>query len=238
MSVGYRSLAVCAGVLLSLGGCATNSVHLPNWFAQEGQSQPAVAPGETAEQDNGLRYTPERRELETQTAGPPVMVYMTPKTVYQPRFTHKPLQDYAEQIAMQLMDSARGLRADSRVGVASFVTLDSSLQHADRLGNQLAEMLMTEVQQFGVPVVDFKMFGGVTVRRDGDFVFTRAPGEVRRRAPMDFVLAGTLVRDEMGVRVNARIMDFTSGASVASTSVFIPRFVVEELAPRAVMVSP
>lgn len=148
---------------------------------------------------------------------------------FYPTQTHKRLNDYASQLAMELMDNATGLTQRDKVGIASFVRLNTSLQDSTVLGNQLAEYLIAELQDFGLAIVDFKLAGGITVTPVGDFVLTRRASALAEQVAMDHVVTGTIIEDERGVRVNARIVSLTDKHVVASAHVYIPAFIVVDL---------
>ncbi len=226
---------------LALTGCATNSIHLPDWFTltqeQTPETQAKELPQKSQQElDNGLMYRPEPVAAENQQEG--IVVFQTPNELYSPSFTHKGLADYAEQLAMQLVDNARGLTSQSLVGVTSFVNFDSTLQNADVLGNQLAELFIGEIQQFGVSVVDFKTTNTILVQPSGDYIFSRDTYELADEMGMDYVLSGTLIRNEKGVRINARIIALDNRRVMSTASVIVPHFVVEELSPRFISISP
>ena len=185
------------------------------------------------------QYRPDRRDLYAQqqsTKDRGAALWLTPKQLYNPDYTHKQLASYAEQLTMRLMENNTALSKASRVGIASFVELNHDLRQATVLGNQLAEVMITELQDFGVPVVDFKLTGNIDVGNSGDFVFSRKSRELSGSLEIDYLLAGTVIRNQKGATVNARIMSATSHEVIASASLFIPQFVVEQLSPRFVMV--
>lgn len=234
---------------LYISGCATNSIHLPEWFTMsqettenEAKSSPkSDAEGQLANQQkeksaSGLMYRQEPSSNDKKDDS--VIIYRTPKTLYSPSFTHKSLADYAEQLAMQLIDNARGITSHSLVGVTSFVNLDSTLQKTDVLGNQLAELFIGELQQFGISVVDFKTTNTIMVEPTGDYIFSRDTDELASELDMDYVLSGTLIRNEKGVHISARIIALSNRRVTSTASILIPHFIVEELSPRYLTLSP
>lgn len=208
-------LLLACTATVGLSGCATNLITLQQ-AQQQGVSMPAPSMQKVPLNDNMA----------------PMLV--PPRNSYQPKYTHKTVDDYAEQITMKLMSQARYLDAGSRIGVASFVAFDRTLQRTDALGNQLAESFIKEVQAYGLPVVDFKMMSGIEVRRDGDIVFSRQARDLTQ-TQVDYVLSGTMHRNEKGVRVNARIVSLEEKTVVATARGFIPHFVVNEVVPNYVL---
>jgi TolB-like protein len=159
--------------------------------------------------------------------------YMLPgqasSTLFRPSFSHKSLEDYAGQLSMQLLRNSAGMKKDDLIGVASFVRLDRSLQQTNILGNQLAEYFISEIQQFGLAVVDFKMTKAVNVTSRGDFAFSRDSLELAEDLKMDHMLSGTMIDKPQGVQINARIIAVANNRVVASASVLIPHFIVQSL---------
>lgn len=235
------------GLLWLITGCAGNGFALSQWFDDQSSEQvdsndSASSQSSVAQQpDNGLRYRAESRDMQSITnplKSDEIHLYRTPNSLYSPSFSHKSLSDYAEQLTMQLLHSSgNGLQLNGAVGIASFVHFDQSLQRTSALGNQLAELLIAEVQAFGVAVVDFKSTGAVTVSSSGDLVFSRHAQYLMTGSDMAYLLSGTLIQSEKGVKVNARIFSTQTKVVVASASVMIPHFVVESLQTKTVVIA-
>ncbi|MDG6097700.1 hypothetical protein EXU34_09600 [Alteromonas sp. ZYF713] len=162
----------------------------------------------------------------------PVSGWAPPAHTYRPVFTHKLLGDYAEQMTMKLIENMRYVSTNTPVAVTSLVDLDSSLSHTNILGNQMAESFITELQEFGIPVVDYKTTGVIHVGGSGDFVFSRNLGELERNPYIKYILSGTMTYNDRGIILNIRMVDINSKVVVASSKGFIPQFVVDSLYPR------
>lgn len=156
-----------------------------------------------------------------------VAVLPVPRSSYRPAYTHKALSDYAEQMTMNLLRRTKQITTDSRIAVASFVDFSQNLQTTSVLGNRLSESFITELQTYGLAIVDFKVMKAIEVTKDGDLFFDRSGP----RGDMQYVLTGTMHRNERGVEVNARIIDVDDKVVVASTKGFIPHFIVSSLTP-------
>jgi len=170
---------------------------------------------------------------ESAMTAPPGGQYLQPwansDTGFRPTFSHKSLQDYASQLSMQLIQNSVGLRQQDLIGVASFVMLDKSLKNTNVLGNQLSEYFISEIQQFGMSVVDFKVRNTVHISQSGDFVFSRDALDLANDMHMDHVLSGTLIEKATGVQINARIIALNNKRVVASASLLVPHFVADGL---------
>lgn len=237
VSVARCKLLLSVSLILTLlTGCELTNVNMPDWFTsnQKDQSEQTDMPPQPAALNaTGLKYRPSPTRQATQDENAQQQaIWLTPKTLYRPGFTHKSLADYTEQLAMKLVSNSRLLNASSLVGVASFVELNSDLKTSSVVGNQIAELFIAEMQQFGVSVVDYKLAENINVLPQGDFVFSRDARELAEDMSLDYLLSGTLIRSEKGVRVNARIIAIKNRAVVSSATLTVPHFVIDELSPR------
>lgn len=145
---------------------------------------------------------------------------------FSPFVTHKTLNDYASQLAMQLVSGSHQLTDETKIGVASFVTFDASLRQPTVAGNQLAEHLMSQMQSLGINVVEFKMTKRLVVNEQGDLVLSRKVRDLMATAGVNAVLTGTLMQTPAGVEVNARIIATKERELLASSQLFIPGFML------------
>jgi TolB-like protein len=153
-----------------------------------------------------------------------------PASMY-PNLSHskKQLSDYANQLGFKLaaFEALKG----AKVGVASFVEFDDSLQRSNALGNQFAEAMATTLPQHGVEVIDFKLTRTITVSREGDFALSRDVRQLSEKAGMDYILVGTLVTTRRGVQVNSRIVSVRGQQVVAAASTLLPHLVLQQIQP-------
>ena len=142
-----------------------------------------------------------------------------------PQFHHKLLTDYIEQLASQLTDSITVSSALTPIAIASFVSFDKNLDQAGPIGNQIAELLYSELQLFGLVMLDYKTTESIRVTRSGDFIFDRSPKyKGLSGVNIDYVLSGTLISVRRGLLVNARIVSTRSKQVIAATKLLIPNF--------------
>ena len=227
------NLTCLAGTLMLISGCSAldEQYHRmtetrATWDTSA--SQPVVVPSK----GTGLAYQPDTRDLTLPEEARVATRYQDPlQSGFYPTQTHKSLNEYADQLAMQLMNTASQLPAQSTIGIASFVRLNHSLQDTTVLGNQLAEYLMGQLQGYGMGVVDFKLTRFMQVTGQGDLVMSRKVSRLAAQTSMAHVLTGTMIETPRGVRVNARIISLADQRMVASASLDIPAFIVTSLNP-------
>jgi TolB-like protein len=155
--------------------------------------------------------------------------WQSPENSYRPMYTNKLLSDYTEQLAMKLIENMKYVTDRTPIAVTSFVNLDNNLQTTSIFGNQLAESFISELQEFGLSIVDFKHTGAIRVTNNGDFSFSRNGDELGSYPAIEYVLSGTLTYNNRGVIINARLIGTESKVVVATAKGFIPHFVVDSL---------
>ena len=153
--------------------------------------------------------------------------YIDP-TKFMPNKHHKTLASYVEQMALKITDNMQTPPENAAIAVTSFVDLDSSLNTASQLGNQLSETFIHQLQKFGYTAVDFKTADLITVSSQGDFAITKDTRKLTNQNVASHVLSGTLIYRENGVVVNARVINIQNKRLAASSRIFIPLYVLNK----------
>jgi TolB-like protein len=135
------------------------------------------------------------------------------------------INDVVKGLAYQMLDSSSFVNAKTPVAVASFVDL-KDLETTNWLGNQLAESFVHELQRHGLVVIDYKTTGSIRVTKQGDYVFSRDWQELPERQIIDYVVSGTMVTQDEGILINARMIGIQSKVVVATAQSFIPNWVL------------
>lgn len=135
------------------------------------------------------------------------------------------INDVVKGLAYQMLESSSFVNPKTPIAVASFVDL-SDLESTNWLGNQLSENFIHELQRHGLIIVDFKTTGHIRVTKDGDYVFSRDWKELPERQIIDYVVTGTMMKQEDGIMVNARMIGMQSRVVVATAQSFIPNWVI------------
>ena len=135
------------------------------------------------------------------------------------------INDVVKGLAYQMIESSSFVTPQTPIAVASFVNL-KDLESTNWLGNQLSENFVHELQRHGLIIVDFKTTGHIRVTKDGDYVFSRDWQELPERQIIDYVVTGTMMEQDGGVMVNARMIGMQSRVVVATAQSFIPKWVL------------
>lgn len=204
-------LSLLSLLLLTATACTS---HLPpGGYVYCHTTEPCTNSAESSEQVQS--------DNTANTAAAPVL-----PSAYGVSMVLKPLDDYASQLALQMLDTLHKMPVDARIAVASFVDLNSDMQRSNAIGNQLSESLLHQLQQFGLAVVDVKTANDIVLRHDGDFVFSRSKKRLQTMQAIDYVVSGTLVYKPNGVMVHARMVNFDTKVVAASAQQLIPYFVI------------
>jgi hypothetical protein len=75
-------------------------------------------------------------------------------------------------------------------------------------------------------VIDYKTTGSIRVTKQGDYVFSRDWQELPERQIIDYVVSGTMVTQDEGILINARMIGIQSKVVVATAQSFIPNWVL------------
>lgn len=141
--------------------------------------------------------------------------------------SHKQLDDYVAQLAMQLYHTSATPISDATVAVAGFAELTPGRDHLHPLGNVLAERFLQQLPRYGLTMVDHKLTAGIKLTAQGDAVFSNRARQVAANQRIDYVLSGTVQHNQHGAQVNVRIMNLKNKTILASASQLIPQFVLE-----------
>jgi TolB-like protein len=140
--------------------------------------------------------------------------------------THKKVNDYTSRLAHDLVKNINPKDLNTPVAVASFVHFDN-LKSSSKLGNLISESLMGQLQNQAIQTVDIHMMDAIQTTDKGAFVFNRQIADYFQSQSIDYVLSGTMVQDQHGLTINARIVQFGNRQIISSATTLIPYFVAD-----------
>ena len=135
-----------------------------------------------------------------------------------PRHT---LDFFVETMTDELVVTNTSISSRTPIAVTSFVDIQE-LDTTSWLGNTVSESFIHQFQQRGFQVVDFKTTGSIQVTQQGDFALSRDWQDLAQEQQVTYVLTGTMLRQEGGVLVNARVVAMRSRIVVATAQGFLP----------------
>lgn len=116
----------------------------------------------------------------------------------------------------------------ARYAVVGFVPADSMKFNGEdqhplmMLGHQLEQGLITEATKRGYVTQEFKLSNDIMVSEDSDRVLTRDIERLSALERVDYYITGTLLNQQGGSIVNARIVNVETKEVVAAATRFFP----------------
>ncbi len=128
---------------------------------------------------------------------------------------------FVESMTDELVATNTGVSSKTPIAVTSFVDMQH-LNITNWLGNSVSEAFIYQLQQRGFKVVDFKATGSIRVTDEGDFALSRDWQDLAQEQQVTYVLTGTMLRQEGGVLINARVVSLRDHIVVATAQGFLP----------------
>ena len=131
------------------------------------------------------------------------------------------------QLANELFSSISVSR-QARYAVVGFVPVDTmmyseKMQHPLMLlGHQLEQGMMTEAARRGIVTQEFKLSNDIMINDLSDRILTRDVERLSGLESVDFYITGTLVYQQEGAIVNARVVNARNKDVVAAATRFFP----------------
>lgn len=107
------------------------------------------------------------------------------------------------------------------IGIASFFDTDT-YEDAGYLGREVAEFFVHEMNKRGVTVSEFKLTGKLKVTKEGDYIMSRNYRDIAKQAHFQYMLSGSMTRNEKGIVLVARIINLKDSSVLGSATGFVP----------------
>lgn len=142
---------------------------------------------------------------------------MAPYTVHQ----------YVNNLTSQLMQIRVPIKSNARIAVTSFYmadALDSALAtgQADGLSQQIQESLLTQFTQLGYYMIEYRLENTLNLKSNADGILSRNINNLTQQQKIDFVITGSLTRQQHAYLVNARLVDTKTQRIVSAATAEIP----------------
>lgn len=142
---------------------------------------------------------------------------MAPYTVHQ----------YVGDLSTQLSHVNGPFKSSARIAVTSFYlasALDTELAQGQGAGlsQQIQESLLTQFTQLGYNTIEYRLEKHLNLASNADGMLSRDISKLRQRQNIDFVITGTLTRQQHAYIVNARMVNTQDSRIVSAASTEIP----------------
>jgi TolB-like protein len=138
-----------------------------------------------------------------------------------------PVYDYISDIALQLHRGEAGKLRNVHIGVMSFTLAtelgqETAAQQSSGLSQQIQESLMTQMTQLGYSIVEHRMSDTITISDQHEDMLTRDISKLRTRQNIDYVILGTITRQEHANMINARLVNVLNGQVISAAFTEVP----------------
>lgn len=155
-----------------------------------------------------------------------VEVKESKSTLFSTQYNFQFLNEYTEQLAYDLKNSLRNKVVDRNIVVTTFVFLDPSLKNTDSVGQQVAELLTTDLQNNNLPVIDLNLTGYIDINERGEFSLSQDNNDINPNLEIGYICTGTLIENKQGLLINAKIINRTTNRVIASANKTLPRAIL------------
>lgn len=125
--------------------------------------------------------------------------------LFKPDSSFQTINEYTEQMVHVLYQKVSQQNIDKAIGVLPFVSLSSTGEKSQKSNTSVAEAFVADMQNMGIPVSEF------IISNSSDF---------------DYVLKGTMKERRDGTMVYAKIINLETKEVIASTSKFLPNYLL------------
>ena len=137
------------------------------------------------------------------------------------------LNQYVNSLSAQLSHIKEPFKSTASIAVSSFYlanALDSQIAQGQGTGlsQQVQESLITQFTQLGYNTVEYRLENQLNLSARADSVLSRSTSNLKQRQIIDFVITGTLTRQEHAYIVNARMVNMQTNQIVSAASTEIP----------------
>ncbi|MCQ8877415.1 FlgO family outer membrane protein [Pseudoalteromonas shioyasakiensis] len=151
----------------------------------------------------------------------------TPSQVETPAMSAYTVHQYVNDLSTQLSHINGPFKSSARIAVTSFYLADEletglANGQVDGLSQQIQESLITQFTQLGYNIIEYRLENTINLSASADSMLSRDITKLRQRQNIDYVITGTLTRQQHAYIVNARMVDTKDNVIASAASTEIP----------------
>ncbi|NQZ04581.1 FlgO family outer membrane protein [Idiomarina sp.] len=142
-----------------------------------------------------------------------------------------PYDEIADRLSQQLVQQLNDHPArheHAQLGITRWVMSDTlALPQPENalysVSHELSEALYSHLAERKVKLIDFRAQNGVTLTSAGATMLTNDKQQLNLNPNLDWVLVGTMSREEDGVMLSVRVLDRRSQSVLAAANHYVPK---------------
>ena len=142
-----------------------------------------------------------------------------------------PYDEIADRLAQQLvtqLNQSSPRQAHAQVGITRWVMSDTlelppSENALYSVSHEVSESLYSHLTERNVKLIDFRAQNGVTLTSAGATMLTNDKQQLNLNPNLDWVLVGTMSREDDGVMLSIRVLDRRSQSVLAAANHYVPK---------------
>lgn len=146
--------------------------------------------------------------------------------LFKPGTNFQTINEYAEQMVHVLYQKVSVQNIEKSIAVPPFISIPYSKQGNKQLNVSVAEAFVVDMQNIGLPVAEFIL---TNASENEQTNFISYIEELAGSEYFGYVLKGTIREIEQGTMLHAKIIDVETKQVIASTSKFLPKYLVNLL---------
>lgn len=147
-------------------------------------------------------------------------------SLFKPGTNFQTINEYTEQMVYALYQNISLQNLEKAIAVPPFISLPSTQANSQQFNASIADAFVVDMQNIGLPAAEFILTNSSDIEQTNFSSYMEA---VSGSQNFGYILKGTMRGKAGGTMVHAKIIDVETNAVIASTSKFLPRYLVDRL---------
>jgi TolB-like protein len=143
--------------------------------------------------------------------------------LFKPGTNFQKINEYTEQMVHVLYQKVSLQNIEKAIAVPPFISLPYTKNSNQQLNVSVAEAFAVDMQNIGFPVAEFIL---TNASENEQTNFISYIEELAGSQHFGYILKGTMREREQGIMIHAKIIDVETKKVIASTSKFLPKYLV------------
>jgi TolB-like protein len=137
------------------------------------------------------------------------------------------VDQYVRDLSTQLSNKIGSFKSSSRIAITSFYLADAletglAQGQGHGLSQQIQESLITQLTQLGYNIIEYRLENNLNLSASADSMLSRDIAKLNQRQNIDYVITGTLTRQQHAYIINARMVNAQNNVITSAASTEIP----------------